>query len=141
MKKLMLVSALAILAGCAAQPQNRADQARYGTAPSEEDLYQYMAQLRDSMPPARYVSYRDSGYAKAVKPGTAIDSDGQQIAGWEYDFEATSYDAIDGKARNWTGYRALFFNGRAIGIIDAQGRLQRVPANSALGDNARTLSN
>ena len=127
MKRFALACAFGMLAGCASHPADRGDQARYGTPPSEEDLYQYLSVLRDSLPPTRYVSYRDAGYAASLKQTSAADADGQQIAGWEYDFEASGYDTVDGKPMRWTPYRALFFNGRPVGVIDAQGRLHRAP--------------
>lgn len=135
MKRFALACALGMLVGCVSHPADRGDQARYGTPPSEEDLYQYLSALRDSMPPTRYVSYRDAGYAGSLKQTSAADPDGQQISGWEYDFEASGYDAVDGKPLRWTSYRALFFNGRALGVIDSQGRLHR---QSALPGNTST---
>ncbi|MDQ8032040.1 MAG: hypothetical protein REJ50_08500 [Bordetella sp.] len=129
MKRFALACALGLLAGCATHPADRGDQARYGTPPSDEDLYHYLSVLRDTLPPTRYVSYRDAGYAASLKQASAADADGQQVAGWEYDFEASGYDAVDGRPVRWTPYRALFFNGRPIGLIDAQGRLQRVPTS------------
>lgn len=130
MKKLFLVLSACLLAGCATSGPSQNDLARYGTPPSDEDLYQYMSTLRDSMPPTRYVSFRDKGYADSVKKATYTDQDGRAAAGWEYDFEVAAYDEVGTAPPQWGSHRAVFFNGRPIGMFDGNGNFVRSGAQS-----------
>lgn len=125
MNRLAFALSTCILAGCTTSPGSGTDLARYGTPPSEDDLYQYMSSLRDSLPPTRYVSYRDKGYANAVKKTTFTDQDGRQSLGWEYAFDIATYDELGSTPPQWSPHRAIFFNGRPIGLIDSDGRLIR----------------
>lgn len=131
MKRLSLVLTACVLAGCAGTVATKNDLATYGTPPSDEDLYQYMSTLRDAMPPTRYVSYRDKGYADSVKKATVIGEDGNPVSGWEYDFEVAAYDQIGPDQPQWTARRVLFFNGRPIGGFDANGKFMRASAQPA----------
>jgi len=133
MKKLLLVLSTCLVAGCAAPVATQSDLAQYGTPPSDEDLHAYMSTMRDVLPPTRYVSYRDKGYANSVKKAVYTGDDGKPVAGWEYDFEVATYDQIGPEQPQWSRYRAFFFNGRQIGLLDQNGRFIR---NSALGQNA-----
>ncbi|KRC80534.1 hypothetical protein D3C87_366240 [compost metagenome] len=125
MKRLFLVVSTCLIAGCASSVATQNDLAKYGTPPSEDDLYQYMSTLRDSMPPTRYVSYRDKGYADSVKKGTYTGEDGKPVAGWQYDFEVAGYDQVGPNQLQWTARRVVFFNGRPIGGFDANGNFMR----------------
>ncbi|MCD0504589.1 hypothetical protein [Bordetella petrii] len=125
MKIVTLLVMMAALAGCAA-PGSREDLARYGTAPSEEDLYQLMDQYRNSVPPTRYVSYRDKGYADSVKKTTYTDEQGQPQYGWEYLFDVAAYDTIEKTSMEWHARRAIFFNGRPIMLLDQSGQRIRL---------------
>ena len=128
MKRLFLVLSTCVLAGCAGTVATKNDLAKYGTPPSDEDLYQYMSTLRDSMPPTRYVSYRDKGYAESVKKTTFAGEDGKPMSGWEYDFDVAAYDQLGPDQPQWTARRVVFFNGRAIGGFDANGKFMRASA-------------
>ncbi len=128
MKRLFLVLSTCVLAGCAGTVATKNDLAKYGTPPSDEDLYQYMSTLRDSMPPTRYVSYRDKGYAESVKKTTFAGDDGKPMSGWEYDFDVAAYDQLGPDQPLWTARRVVFFNGRAIGGFDANGKFMRASA-------------
>lgn len=125
MKRLFLVFSTCLVAGCAGTVATKDDLAKYGTPPSDDDLYQYMSTLRDSMPPTRYVSYRDKGYAESVKKTTVTGEDGRPLSGWEYDFEVAGYDQMGPEQPQWTVRRVVFFNGRAIGGFDANGNFVR----------------
>ncbi|MBV7486061.1 hypothetical protein [Bordetella sp. BOR01] len=121
MKSVPFLLMTALLAGCASTAGSRDDLARYGTAPSEDDLYQMMSQYRDTLPPTRYVSYRDKGYADSVKKVSYTDEQGQFQHGWEYDFEVASYDTMDKASADWSPRRVIFFNGRPLRIVDQAG--------------------
>ncbi|WP_233237003.1 hypothetical protein [Bordetella sp. LUAb4] len=126
MNRVALALSVCVLAGCASQSGKQADIAQYGTPPSDEDLHQYMSSLRDTLPPTRYVTYRDHGYDASVKKATFTDQDGQPMMGWEYDFDVATYDTVDAKPPpQYRPYRAVFFNGRPVGILDANGRFIR----------------
>jgi hypothetical protein len=125
MKRLSLVLTTCLLAGCAGTVATKNDLATYGTPPSEDDLYQYMSSLRDTLPPTRYVSYRDKGYADSVKKGTFTGEDGKPAAGWIYAFEVAGYDQVGPEQPQWTARRVVFFNGRAIGGFDGNGNFTR----------------
>ncbi|MFD4836560.1 hypothetical protein ACFWP0_03575 [Achromobacter sp. NPDC058515] len=124
MKQLFLVLSACLLAGCAAGTSQN-DLAKYGTPPSDEDLYQYMSTLRDSMPPTRYVSYRDKGYVESVKKTVYTDEAGKPASGWQYDFEVAAYDQVGATPPEWTARRVVFFNGRPIGGFDENGNFRR----------------
>lgn len=129
MKRVSLLLISALVAGCATTTGGtRDDLARYGTAPSEEDLYQMMSHYRDQLPPTRYVSYRDKGYQNSVKKVEYSDAQGKLQAGWEYDFEVSNYDSVDQPPPEWTPRRAIFFNGRLIRLTDQAGNV--IPLNS-----------
>jgi len=121
MKSVPLLLTAALLAGCASTAGSRDDLARYGTAPSEEDLYQMMSRYRDTLPPTRYVSYRDKGYQDSVKKVSYTDEQGRPQYAWEYGFEVAAYDTADQAPIDWTPRRVIFFNGRAIRIMDQAG--------------------
>lgn len=125
MKRLFLVLSTCMLAGCASSVATQNDLAKYGTPPSDDDLYQYMSTLRDSMPPTRYVTYRDKGYADSVKKAVFTDENGKPVSGWEYDFEVAGYDQVGPEQPQWTPRRAVFFNGRPVGAFDANGTFVR----------------
>ncbi len=118
MKWVALALSVCALASCATPPGSQTDVAQYGTPPSDQDLYQYMSHLRDSLPPTRYVTFRDDGYQHAVKKLTFTDQDGKTVAAWEYDFVIAVYDDVDAQpAPRQRRYRAIFFNGRPIGML------------------------
>ncbi len=119
MKCLPFLLMATLLAGCASTADSRNDLARYGTAPSEDDLYQFMSKNRDTLPPTRYVSYRDKGYLDAVKKTSYTDEQGQARYGWGYDFEVATYDTVDNNPVVWNPRRAIFFNGRLV-FVQAQ---------------------
>lgn len=126
MNRVALALSVCVLAGCASQSGKQSDIAQYGTPPSDEDLHQYMSSLRDTLPPTRYVTFRDYGYDVSVKRVGFTDQDGQPMTGWEYDFDVATYDAPATKpATQYQPYRAIFFNGRPIGMLDANGRFSR----------------
>lgn len=125
MKRLFLLLSACLLTGCASSVATQNDLAKYGTPPSDEDLYQYMSTLRDSMPPTRYVSYRDKGYADSVKKATYTGEDGKPASGWEYDFEVAAFDQPGTAPTQWSPRRAVFFNGRPIGAFDQNGTFVR----------------
>ncbi|EHK65580.1 hypothetical protein [Achromobacter arsenitoxydans] len=128
MKRLSLIFSTCLLAGCAGTVATQKDLATYGTPPSEDDLYQYMSSLRDTLPPTRYVSYRDKGYADSVKKATYTGEDGKPVSGWEYAFEVAGYDQVGPEQPQWTARRVVFFNGRAIGGFDGNGNFMRTGA-------------
>jgi hypothetical protein len=121
MKKILFLVPAALLAGCASTAGSPGDSARYGTAPSEHDLYELMTQYRDTLPATRYVSYRDKGYQESVKKISYTDAQGQPKYGWEYEFEVAAYDAMDQNPIGWSARRAIFFNGRPIRMEDGAG--------------------
>lgn len=126
MKRVVFALSVFALAGCASPPGSQADLTQYGTPPSDQDLYQYMSSLRDSLPPTRYVSYRDQGYDGSIRKVTLTDQDGKSMSAWEYDFDLATYDSVDAMPpTQWRGYRTIFFNGRPIGMLAPDGAFVR----------------
>jgi len=121
MKNVPILLTAALLAGCASTAGSPDELARYGTPPSEQDLYQLMSQYRDTLPATRYVSYRDKGYQDSVKKTRYTNEQGQPQYGWEYDFEVAAYDAVNQDPVAWSPRRAIFFNGRPIRVEDWSG--------------------
>ncbi|HYG45066.1 MAG TPA: hypothetical protein VEA17_19270 [Bordetella sp.] len=130
MKSVPLLLMTALLAGCASTAGSRDDLARYGTAPSDEDLYQLMSQYRDTLPATRYVSYRDKGYADSVRKISYTDQQGQPQYGWQYEFEVATYDTVDQAPADWTPRRVIFFNGRPLRLVDQAGNPIRLESGT-----------
>ncbi|MBO9353761.1 hypothetical protein GG851_07120 [Bordetella petrii] len=131
MKSVPILLTAALLAGCASTAGSPDQLARYGTAPSEQDLYELMSDYRDTLPATRYVSYRDKGYHDSVKKVSYTDEQGQQRYGWEYDFEVATYDTVEDTPPAWSPRRAIFFNGRPLRVEDAAGNPVQAGAQTA----------
>src|SRR3546814_2992460 len=139
MKSVPILLTAALRAGCASTAGSPDDLARYGTAPSEQDLYQLMSQYRDTLPATRYVSYRDKGYQNSVKKTRYTDEQGQPQYGWEYDFEVAAYDAVNQNPRGWTSRRVILLNGGHIRVEEGSGKMVRIDSQLAQApDQAHT---